>query len=414
MKITEVRVIVTCPGRNYVVVKILTDEPGLYGVGDATLNGRELAVAEALRQHIAPLLIGRDPDRIEDTWQYLFRGTYWRGGPVLMTALAGIDLALWDIKGKRANLPLYSLLGGKTREGALCYTHAGGKDPVAVEDAVRAKRERGFQVVRAQVAVPKAVGTYGVGGAKEAASATWGSGAGTATAGGEALPHVETNWEPSQYLRVVPKLFEHLRSTLGDDVELLHDVHERLNPIQASRLARELEPYHLFFLEDPLRPEHKESFRLLRQHSTTPIAMGELFHTRYECLPLFTEQLIDFIRCDLGHIGGVTEARKIAALAEPFQILTAWHGPGDIAPMTHSANVHVDVSIPNFGVQEMVAFPDVVHEVLPGAPEYRDGYLWPNEAPGLGCDINEEAAKKYPYKRAYLPTRRADGSVHDW
>ena len=415
MKITEVRVIVTCPGRNYVVVKIMTDEPGLYGVGDATLNGRELAVAEALEKHIAPLLIGRDPDRVEDTWQYLFRGTYWRGGPVLMTALAGIDLALWDIKGKRAGLPLYSLFGGKTREGALCYTHAGGADPIAVEDSVRQKMANGFQVVRAQVSVPKAIGTYGVGGAREASSATWGSGGGTATAPGEALPHEELNWEPSNYLRVVPKLFDHLRSALGDDVELLHDVHERLNPIQASRLLKELEPYHLFFLEDPLRPEHKESFRLLRQHSTTPIAMGELFHSKYECLTLFSEQLIDFIRCDIGHIGGITEARKIAALAEPYQIQTAWHGPGDIAPATHSANVHIDVSIPNFGVQEMVFFSDQVKEVLPGAPEYRDGYLWPNESPGLGCDVDEEKAKQYPYKRAYLPTtRRADGSVHDW
>jgi mannonate dehydratase len=229
------------------------------------------------------------------------------------------------------------------------------------------------------------------------------------------MPVEERNWEPSNYLRVVPKLFAHLRATLGDEVELLHDVHERLNPIQASRLLKELEPFHLFFLEDPLRPEHKESFRLLRGHSTTPIAMGELFFTKYDCLPLFTEQLIDYIRCDLGHIGGVTEARKIAALAEPFGIQTAWHGPGDIGPATHSANVHVDVSIPNFGVQEMVHFPDVVHEVLPGAPVYRDGYLWANESPGLGCDVDEEAAKKYPYQRAYLPTtRRADGSVHDW
>jgi mannonate dehydratase len=415
MKITDVRVIVTCPGRNYVVVKIVTDSPGLYGVGDATLNGRELAVASALRDHIAPLLIGRDPDRIEDTWQYLFRGTYWRGGPVLMTALAGIDMALWDIKGKRANLPLYSLLGGRTRDGALCYTHAGGTDAVAVEDSIREKIEAGFKVVRAQIAVPKAVGTYGVGGAKEAASATWGSGSGTATSPGEALPSEESNWEPREYLRIVPKLFDHLRQTLGDEIELIHDVHERLSPIEAARLARELQDHHLFFLEDPLRPEHKESFRLVRAASTTPLAMGELFHTRYDCLPLFTEQLIDFIRCDLTHIGGITEARKIAAIAEPFQIKTAWHGPGDIAPMAHSANVHVDVSIPNFGVQEMVQFPDIVHDVLPGAPVYRDGYLWPNETPGLGCDIDEEKAAKYPYTRAYLPTcRRADGSVHDW
>ncbi len=398
MKINDVKVIVTCPGRNYVLLKIVTDEPGLYGVGDATLNGRELAVAAALQEHIAPLLIGRDPDRIEDIWQYIFRGTYWRGGPVLMTALAGVDMALWDIKGKRANLPVYSLLGGLCREGALCYTHAGGRDFAEVEDSVRQAAERGFKVVRAQVSIPGCKGTYG----------------GT---GGAFTGHYppEEIWEPAPYLRTIPRLFAHLRERLGEEIELFHDVHERLTPIQAARLAKELEPFHLFFLEDPLRPEHKESFRVLRHHSTTPIAMGELFHTRWECLPLITEQLIDFIRCDLGHIGGLTEARKIAAIAESYYVQTAWHGPGDIAPVTHAANVHLDVAIPNFGVQEMVFFPEAVHEVMPGAPECRQGALWPSEAPGLGCDIDEEAARKYPYSPAYLPTtRRADGSVHDW
>ncbi len=438
MKITEVRTIVTCPTRNYVIVKILTDEPGLYGVGDATLNGRELAVASALRDHIGPLLIGRDPDRIEDIWQSLFRGAYWRGGPVLMTALAGIDTALWDIKGKRAGLPVYSLLGGKTRDGALAYTHAGGRDFVEVEDSVHRAMERGFKVVRAQVSIPGNVGTYGAGGAKEAASAKWkGGNAGKQEAikeqvietdpslqtgldlpaswgDGGPMPYVET-WEPAPYLRTIPKLFAHLRDKIGDEVELFHDVHERLTPIQAARLARELEPYHLFFLEDPLRPEHKESFRLIRHHSTTPLAMGELFHTKWECLPLITEQLIDFIRCDLGHIGGITEARKIAALAECYYVQTAWHGPGDIAPMTHAANVHLDIAIPNFGVQEMVFFPEAVQEVMPGAPTFRDGYLQVTDAPGLGTDVNEDAAAKYPYERAYLPTsRRADGAVMDW
>ena len=403
MKITNVRVIVTCPGRNYVLLKIETDEPGLYGVGDATLNGRELAVAAALEDHIAPLLIGRDPDRIEDTWQSLFRGTYWRGGPVLMTALAGVDVALWDIKGKRAGLPLYSLLGGKTREGALCYTHAGGRDFVEVEDQIRAAQAKGFRVVRAQVAIPGNRGTYG--------TETQDPRIGAIQVG---MPDQEI-WEPAPYLRTVPRLFAHLRSTLGDEIEIIHDVHERLTPIQAARLAKELEPYHLFFLEDPLRPEHKESFRLVRAASVTPLAMGELFHTRWECLPLISEQLIDFIRCDLGHIGGITEARKIAALAETYSVLTAWHGPGDIAPITHAANVHLDVAIPNFGVQEMVFWPEAVQAVISGAPAYRDGALWPTEAPGLGCDIDERAAARYPYKRAYLPTtRRADGSVHDW
>ena len=423
MKITEVRVIVTCPSRNYVVVKILTDEPGLYGVGDATLNGRELAVAAALKEHIAPLLLGRDPDRIEDIWQMLFRGTYWRGGPVLMTALAGIDTALWDIKGKRAGMPVYSLLGGKTREGEfLAYTHAGGKDFSAVEDDVRHKMEQGFKVIRCQVAIQGNVGTYGAGGGKEAASATWkqpASGehsisADTPWGDGGPMPMVET-WEPGPYLRTIPRLFAHLRDKLGDEIELFHDVHERLTPIQAARLAKELEPYHLFFLEDCLRPEHKESFRMIRQHSTTPLAMGELFHSRWECLPLITEQLIDFIRCDLGHIGGITEAQKIAHIAESYYVQTAWHGPGDIGPAMHAANVHLDLSLPNFGVQEMVVFPDIVHEVLPGAPTFKDGYLHVSDTPGLGTDVNEDLAAKHPYERCYLPmTRRADGAVMDW
>ncbi|MCY3021427.1 MAG: D-galactonate dehydratase family protein, partial [Planctomycetota bacterium] len=348
MKISDVRVIVTCPTRNYVLVKIITDE-GLYGVGDATLNGRELAVAEALQQHIAPLLIGRDPDRIEDTWQYLFRGTYWRGGPVLMTALAGIDLALWDIKGKAAGKPVYSLLGGKTREGALCYTHCGGQGFSEVEDNVRKATEQGYKVIRAQVGIPGTSGTYGVGTRRPASP----DNAGMKWLAQEGLPFEET-WEPGPYLRTVPRLFEHLRLKLGDEIELFHDVHERLTPIQAARLAKELEPYHLFFLEDCLRPEHKESFRIVRQASTTPLAMGELYHSKWECLPVITEQLIDYIRCDIGHIGGITEAKKIAAIAEAYYVQTAWHGPGDIAPPTHAANVHVDISIPNFGVQEAV------------------------------------------------------------
>ncbi len=408
LKITEARVIVTCPDRNYVLVKILTSEPGLYGVGDATLNGRELAVAEDLERHIVPLLIGRDPDEIEDAWQYLYRGPYWRGGPIQMTALAGVDQALWDIKGKRAGMPVYQLLGGRTRIGALCYTHASGRDFAEVEDAARRAIGRGFKAVRAQVAIPGLEGTYGTPGRKSS----------EATAGRVAqqsgLPSREL-FEPAPYLRTIPKLFEHLRAKLGDEVELLHDCHERPAPIEAARLAHDLEPYRLFFLEDPLRPEDKQGFRLIREHSTTPIAMGELFNSPWDGLPLISEQLIDYIRCDLDHVGGITAARKIAALAEYYQVRTAWHGPGDIAPPTHAANVHVDIAIPNFGIQEMVFFPDVAREVLTGGPVFKDGYMVVDDTPGLGTDLNEEVAKKYPYKRAYLPTaRRKDGSVQDW
>jgi mannonate dehydratase len=399
MKIVDVRTIVTCPGRNFVLLKIITDE-GIYGVGDGTLNGRELAVAAALQEHIRPLLIGRDPDRIEDIWQFLFRGTYWRGGPVLNSALAAVDLALWDIKGKRANLPVHSLLGGKTREGVLCYSHAAGETFEETTENARALIAKGFKVVRCQTSIPGTRGTYG-------------SGRGNSPTG-EALP-VEEIWEPGPYLRTIPRLFEHLRRELGDEIDLFHDVHERLTPIQAARLGKELEPYHLFFLEDPLRPEHKESFRIVRQHTTTPLAMGELFTNKWECLPLITEQLIDFIRCDLAHVGGITEARKIAAIAECYQVQTAWHGPPDIAPITHAANVHLDFATPNFGVQEWVVHPPEVADVIQGGPTFSDGYLHVTDAPGLGCDIDEAAAAKYPYQRGYLPvSRRADGSVQDW
>lgn len=408
MKITNVRVIVTCPGRNYVLLKLETDQ-GIYGVGDATLNGRELAVATLLEEHLAPLLIGRDPDQIEDIWQSIFRGTYWRGGPIILTALAGIDMALWDIKGKCAGLPVYSLLGGKCRDGVLCYTHASGQDFQEVEESVRAFMERGFKVIRVQVAIPGLKDIYGTrrdwGGRRRPKSMM---------AVGDSLPYVET-FEPRPYLRTIPRLFDYLRGKLSWEVELIHDTHERLGPVDAAQLAKDLEPYRLFFLEDLLRPEHKQSFRLVRQHSTTPLAMGELYHDKWECLPLITEQLIDYIRCDLGHSGGITEGKKIAAIAEPYYVKTAWHGPGDIAPITHAANVHLDLAITNFGVQEFTIFPDQVNEVIPGAPEFKSGYLTVSDAPGLGCDINEELAKKYPYQRAYLPmARRLDGSLQDW
>ncbi|MGH9455226.1 MAG: D-galactonate dehydratase family protein, partial [Terriglobia bacterium] len=320
LKITEVRVIVTCPGRNYVVVKILTNEPGLYGVGDATLNGRELAVAEDLREYIAPLLTGRDPAQIEDIWQSLYLGPYWRGGPVQMTAQAGIDMALWDIKGKRAGMPVYQLLGGRTRKGALAYGHADGRDFAEVAESVQDYMARGYKAVRAQVVIPGLEGTYGTRGPVNPSSVR---------AEAKGLPSTEL-FEAAPYMRTVPKMFEYVRSKVGFDVDLLHDSHERLRPIEAARMARDLEPYRLFFLEDPLRPEYKESFRVIREHSTTPIAMGELFNSLWDCVPLIKNQWIDYIRCDLCHIGGITGARKVAILAEPFFVRTAWHGPSDV------------------------------------------------------------------------------------
>ncbi len=395
MKITNVKAIVTCPGRNYVIVKIETDE-GISGFGDATLNGRELAVAEILDKHIAPLLQDTDPDRIEDTWQYIFRGTYWRGGPVLMTVLAGIDMALWDIKGKKSNLPLYSLLGGKSRNKVLCYTHVSGRDFKEVAANVVQYMERGYKALRVQVGIPGCVGTYGI-----------------ENDPGD-LPFVE-EWEPRPYLQTIPRLLEYLRAEVGFELELLHDVHERLTPVEAKILAKDLEPYQLFFLEDPLRPEHKESFSVIRQGAAIPIAMGELFNTKWDCTTLFEKQLIDYIRCDISHIGGVTEARKIANWAEIYHIKTAWHGPSDISPISHLANVHLDLAVTNFGIQEQCQFEPQVKDVFSAVPIFKDGYLTVPDKPGIGCEIDETAAARYPYKRSYLPvSRRKDGTVQDW
>ncbi len=397
MKITDVDVIVTCPGRNYVIVKIKTDA-GIYGVGDATLNGRELAVAETLEKHLKPLLIDKNPDNIEDIWQYIFRGTYWRGGPVLMTALAGIDMALWDIKGKIAGLPLYSLLGGKSRDKVLCYTHVSGKTFEDVKEKAIEHMEKGYKAIRIQVDIPGCEGTYG-----------------TSDSYSDDLPTQEI-WEPRPYLQTIPKLFKYLREELGNEIELLHDVHERLTPVEAKILASELEPYELFFLEDPIRPEHKNSFEVFRQTAKIPIAMGELYNTKWEAMQVMEKQLIDYIRCDLSHIGGITEGKKIANIAEIYNIKTAWHGPADISPIAHMANVHLDLSISNFGIQEQTEFfPEEVEDVFSDIPTFEDGYLTVSDKPGLGIDINEDAAKKYPYKRGYLPTsRRKDGSVQDW
>lgn len=394
MKITDVRVILTCPGRNYVFLKIMTDVPGLYGVGEGTLNGSEPVVAEALR-HIAPLLIGRDPQRIEDIWHLVYRHGYWRGGPIAMAALAAIDFALWDIKGKQANLPVYQLLGGKARDGVMCYTHAFGRDEIECEDSARKIMERGFKVVRCQV------GVYG--------------GAGVLGQSPPITPGTppEQIYEPTPYLLSVPKLFAHLRDKLGMEIELFHDAHEQLQPIEAARLAKELEPYRLFFLEDPLMPEHRESWPLLRAASTTPLAIGEIITSRWDCLPLFVNKWIDFIRIKPLHVGGLTEARKILIMAEPYNVRSAFHGAADIGPIAQSASVSLQSVIPNFGVQEWTKYKDPVYEVVSGVPEMRDGYLYPNERPGLGIDIDEAKAAQFPYERAYMPlVRRADGSMH--
>jgi mannonate dehydratase len=400
LKITKVRPILTAPHNRirFVVVKVETSEPGLYGLGCATFNQRPLTVKTAVEEYLDPFCRGRDADNIEDLWQTAYTSSYWRNGPVLNNALSGLDQALWDIKGKRAGMPVYQLLGGKCRFAVDCYAHASGKDLPALEDSVRRQLERGFRHIRIQL------GGYGSPQLSED-------------------PHFQqeqfgrpedSHMDARPYLNAVPKMFEHIRGQFGDKLELLHDIHERVEPLHAIQLCKELERFHPFFIEDPFAPEAIGYFRMLRQQCSTPIAMGELFNSPHEWTGLITERLIDFIRVHISQIGGLTPARKLAALAETFQVRTAWHGPGDVSPVGHAANAHLDLAVHNFGIQEATQFNDATHEVFPGTPTLKNGYLHVNEAPGLGVDLNENLAKKYPLPESpgyWLPVRRRDGTA---
>jgi mannonate dehydratase len=409
LKVAAVKVIVTNPARaplgNYVLVKIETNQAGLWGWGDCTCSGSELGVAKFLEEHLTPGLVGRNPMQIEDLWQTLFFLPYYRSGAVHMSAISGIDMALWDIKGKIADLPVYELLGGRARKHLLTYSTASGRDFQEVEDNARKLMARGYKVIKAQVLTPGMESGYGVPQSERQSAATEKSYQ-------EGLPPSEV-WEPGAYVRTVPRLFEHLRKTLGSDIGLLHDVHERITPNQAVALAQDLEMYKLFYLEDPLRPEHLDTFRLIRQRASTPIAMGEVYVGAWEGLSLIEEHLVDYVRNDLAHCGGITTGKKIATACEPKGILTAWHGPGNISPISHLANAHVSLSVPNFGIQEAtVEWSSATHEVFSAMPSFQDGYVNIADRPGLGLEVNETAAAKYPYLRRLRPTiRRADGTA---
>ncbi len=402
MKIREARVIVTSPGRNFVTLKMVTEE-GVYGLGDATLNGRELAVASYLKDHVVPCLIGRDARRIEDIWQYLYKGAYWRRGPVTMTAIAAVDTALWDIKAKAAGMPLYQLLGGRSRDAVLVYGHANGRDLEECLDEVERYVGLGYKAIRAQAGVPGLASTYGVAKHKmyyEPADAD--------------LPS-ENLWSTEKYIDFVPALFARLRERVGFGPHLLHDVHHRLKPIEAARLGKSLEPYRLFWLEDATPAENQEGFRLIRQHTTTPLAVGEVFNSIHDCRTLITEQLIDYLRATVVHAGGISHLRRIASLADLYGVRTGCHGATDLSPVCMGAALHFDISVPNFGIQEYMLHTARTDEVFPHAYAFSDGCLHPGEAPGHGVDIDEALAAKFPYARAYLPVNRLiDGTMHDW
>ncbi|WP_087486293.1 D-mannonate dehydratase ManD [Brachybacterium massiliense] len=401
--IQSAEVLVSSPGRNFVTLKISTSD-GVVGWGDATVNGRELAVVAYLQEHVCPLLIGRDPAQIEQTWQYLYRGAYWRRGPITMAAIAAVDMCLWDIKGKIAGMPVYQLLGGASRDGLRAYGHASGSTIEEVLVAVEGLLNEGYRAVRVQCAVPGLQRVYGV---------AHGDDRPTGGDGG-ALPVVE-DWDSAKYLAYIPRVFAAVRERFGPDLPLLHDVHHRLTPNEAGRLGRALEPFNLFWLEDFTPAENQESARVVRSMTSQPLAIGEIFNTVWDYQTLISEQLIDYVRSAVTHAGGISHLRKIAEYAAIYQIKTGFHGPADISPIGQAAALHLGLAIHNFGIQEYAKHPDDTASVFKTTFTWRDGLLHPGHEAGLGVEYDEVAARAYPYVRDYLPVNQLlDGAVHDW
>lgn len=398
VKIKSVKAIATAPqGSNLIVVKVETTEPGLYGLGCATFTQRAFAVVTAIDKYLGELCVGRDVDNIEDIWQSIYVSSYWRNGPVLNNALCGLDQALWDIKGKRAGMPVYQLLGGKCRFAIPCYTHAGGKTPEEAVESVKKFMEEGYKYIRIQQG-----GYGGVGSMNRKPDFK------EAGFGGETDSYMNEKF----YLKSVPEMFAAVRKNCGDEVELLHDIHERLQPMDAINLIKRLEEYKPFFVEDPFSPENMKWFKLLRQTTSVPLAMGELFNNINEFVEPMVNQWFDYIRIHVSQIGGITPAMKVARLGEWFNIRTAWHGPGDVSPVGHSAHAHIDFAVWNFGIQEAVKFNEKTQEVFSGCPTMKNGYMSVNEVPGLGVDINEKAAAKYPiFTKSNWQVRKEDGTI---
>ena len=418
--IKDVKVITTQYNKQrLVMVKVMTSEDGLYGLGCATFTQRFHAVVAALEGHLIPFVLGRDVSRIEELFNMMMVSGYWRNGPVLNNAISGIDTALWDIKGKLAGMPVYDLLGGKSREAAHVYVHADGRDPQEVTENVRAFQEEGYRYIRVQMGgyggATKMSG-FGLGQQKVTEATAVTKNRAKAKPVRMVLPDNAppgAYFDPRAYARNMLNMMEHVRSEVGDEVELLHDVHERLGTINAVGFAKDVEPFKLFFLEDILAPEDLEWFERIRQQTSTSLAMGELFNHPREWQPLIAGKLIDFIRMHVSQMGGITPAKRVASFANLYGVRTAWHGPADTSPVGHAANLHLDVWAPNFGVQEWCRFNDQAYDTFPGLPEVRNGYLYPNDKPGLGIDIDEKLAAKYPcedFVEEWTQTRLPDGS----
>ncbi len=408
MKITGAKVFVGGPGKNYVTLKIMTDQ-GIYGLGDATLNNRETLPAAYLQDYLIPNLIGMDPRNSEDIWQFFYRGAYFRKGPIAMAAFGAIDMALWDIKGKLANIPLYQLFGGKSRDGAMVYAHATGADLPDLMDNIAAYVEDGYKAVRVQCGIP------GMPTASYAVPETKGASKDYITDFSGIIPKTEI-WDTDTYMRYMPSALAEIRAKFGPDMKLLHDVHHRLTPREAAAFAKEVEPIGLFWLEDPTPAEDQNALRMLRQHSTTPIAIGEVFNSVWECNQLIQDELIDFIRLAVTYGGGITPMRRIIDLAGFHNVRTGFHGAPSHSPISMAAQHHLNAWAPNFGIQEYLVLGTPECDALfPSDHRMDKGMFYVSDAPGLGVDFDETEAERYSYSVGSHPiVRLQDGTMWNY
>ena len=379
MKITGVECFPVQDGRNSVFVMVLTDE-GIYGVGEAGMTRHAEAIA-AVVQDYSTYLVGTDPLRIEDHWQRLSRGFFFPHGKIAGCALAAIDIALWDVMGKALGVPVYQLLGGRVRDKVVCYPHMGGRTVEELVERCVAAKEEGWKFVRFSP---------------------------------NHAP--DGRFEPSEAVRESVQMFEAVRRALGDSVEICFDIHTRLDPADAIQLCRAVEPYHPFFMEDPIRSENTNSFRLLRQHISVPLAAGEQFSSKWEFRQFIEEDLIDYARIDLCICAGITEAKKIAGWCETHYIKLATHNP--LGPVSSAACLHLNLATSNVGVMEQPQRPGrVMTNVVPVQMTWEDGYMIAPTKPGLGVEFDREAARRMPYQPGG-PMRpllhRDDGSFTNW
>lgn len=408
MKITDAKVFIGGPGKNYVTLKILTDQ-GVYGLGDATLNNRETLPAAYLHDYLIPNLIGRDPRASEDIWQYFYRGAYFRKGPIAMAAFGAIDMALWDIKAKLADMPLYQLFGGKSREGAMVYAHATGADLAELKDSIASYQEQGYKAVRVQCGIPGMPTTsYGVSNEQENSKHFITDFSG--------IHPKEEIWDTDRYMGYMPHALSQIREYFGSELKILHDVHHRLLPREAAEFAKAVEDVRLFWLEDPTPAEDQSALKLIRQHSTVPIAIGEVFNSIWECKQLIEEELIDFIRVAVTYAGGITHVKRIVDLAALHNVRTGFHGAPSHSPISMAATAHLNAWAPNFGIQEYLVLDTEECEALfPSEHKMENGMMYVSDAPGLGVDFNEAEAKKYSYQAGSHPVvRLQDGTIWNY